>query len=83
MRIVAVFSGLNWNDASVARPVVPVDMNLDKQKDAYETWYKGVYCPSLRSNKGAGDVEFMGFTEWLMDKGAVTADDAVEAYWNY
>ena len=71
-KIVAIMGGGDWYDASVDILEVPKDMNLQREHELYEVWYKEKYCGSTHE-------EFMTFPQWLKKKGAKEAE--VEEFW--
>jgi len=93
-RIVALYSGSDWCDASVDHLVIPEDLNLDEAYKRYKEWYSTVYKPNLDSRRYKpwylalgkeikGEVKFRTFRAWLVDEEGArrTEDDEVEEWW--
>jgi len=54
---------------------IPDNMNLDKCIADWRQWYDEIYRPNRLDER---PVQFISFTEWLLDKGAVrTTDDDI------
>ncbi len=69
-RLVAVLGGGDWADASVDHLVIPVGVDLEAAKQAYQQWYREVYCtqPNMYVHAGVPDpdrIEYLTFTAWL------------------
>ena len=63
-RIVLILGGGDWADASVDDLIVAEDLDLEKEKEKYDKWYKEVYC-STGVNHQHG-VKYQDFPEWLI-----------------
>ena len=73
-RIVAILGGGDWVDASVEHLVIPDGMDLEKEKAAYDKWYRDEYYP--------GKSEYVNFAGWLRQRGARdTTKDEILEFW--
>jgi len=72
MRIIALFDGGDWNDASVDHLEVPDDMDLSEMQEEYDNRYE------KRDKEG----KYTSFQDFLLLKGAILTDK-VEEYWPY
>jgi hypothetical protein len=82
-KLVAVHSGGDWYDASADYVVVPVDLDVQKQYEAYRDWYQNVYRKSLVSREPDGprtNVKYQSFDEWLAKAGRVAEDEDIEVF---
>jgi len=61
-RIVLIYGGGDWADASCDDLKIPEGMDLDKEKIEYDHWLNNVYQPT--------DNNYMNFVEFLLSKGA-------------
>lgn len=78
-RIVAIMGGGDWYDASVEHLIVPAEVNLQTEKDAYDKWYRDVY--SGARNRGE-EVLYITFAQWLKELGSRdTIETEVEEFW--
>lgn len=75
-KLVAVLGGGDWNDASVDHLVCPSTMDLNKEKEMYNKWYR-TYCDSM---KGENKIEYQTFVEWLIKRGARQAEKEIEIF---
>ena len=74
-RLVALYSGGDWNDASVDHVVVKKGLNLTQEYEQYRTWLNRDYKP--------GSVPFVTFKEWLIDrhKAREAGKKEIEDFW--
>lgn len=79
-RLVAVFGGGDWADASVDHIIVPSDVRMEEVKRAYDQWYRNDYCPAL--NAGTRPT-FYTLPQFAIERfGAAVATDAdIEEFW--
>jgi len=71
-KLAAILGGGDWTDASVELIIIPSDMNLDEQKEKWNQWYFGEYCPTLK--QGMKPV-YISFVDFLKKNGARDATD--------
>ncbi len=75
--LVALLSGGDWADASVAHLVFDTPMTAEQLDEAWrarQEWYDNKYVPSLYSG---ARVEYFSFPDWLIrHHGARCATDA-------
>lgn len=67
-RIVAIFGGGDWYDASVDYLVVPAGMDLDAEKEAHSKWWR---------SRSKGE-PYKDFPERLIERGAARATQIEE-----
>lgn len=77
VRHVAIYSGGDWNDASVCHVQVPEGVDLDAAKKAWRVWYETHYLPEYRASKKP---KFIDFPMWLKQFYGATDDDMIEEY---
>lgn len=78
-RIVAIMGGGDWYDASVEHLVLPSDIDLNAEYQAYEEWYHQQYFLARETGEGT---PFLTFSAWLIQQGARrTTDDEVLGFW--
>lgn len=71
MKLIAIFSGGDWNDANVEHLVADNSFNLKQAHIDYQFWYKNVYCPSYDKTPMGGlkrrldSIPFLDFAGWL------------------
>lgn len=77
-RVVSIEGGGDWNDASYSLLDVPADLDIEAEKDAWRSWYRDEYVPTLRAwqaeypsvhGRPPGP-DFIDFEAWLIRKGA-------------
>lgn len=74
-RLVALFGGGDWTDASVAHLIVPKNIGLEKEHKKHCEWYTAEYC-------GTKNIKYISFEEWLINLGAKKAgEDNIEEFW--
>lgn len=76
-KVTAILSGGDWADAGVEHLVLPDEVEIDREKELYDTWYARTYCSALCLGRRP---KFKTFTEWLVEKGAryTTEEELVE-----
>ena len=85
-KLVAVFSGGDWDDANVDHVVVRVGLDIQKEYEHYQDWHVNVYRKSLISRHPDGprmfltNVKHMSFSEWLAKAGRHATDDDIEVF---
>jgi hypothetical protein len=77
MRIVAMMSGGDWEDASVEHIVISPEINLDRAKEEYDDWMRRTSC--------SPHYDYVSFIDWLKLKHGArdTTPEEVEEYWDY
>ena len=74
-KIITIRSG-EFFDASVEHLVIPSDMDVEYEKEAYDEWYEYAYRPSCNR------IKYMSFSDWLRTRGARdTTDTEVLKFW--
>ena len=81
-KLVAVHSGGDWYDANADYVVVPVDLDVQKQYEAWRDWYQNVYRKSFwRTSVGPRtNVKYQSFNEWLAKAGRHAEDEDIEVF---
>jgi hypothetical protein len=76
-RTVAILGGGDWADASVEHLEVRDGVSLEEEKAKWNIWYRDTYCPSLKTGPR---IRFLGFAQWLIDKGVAWESDIETFY---
>jgi hypothetical protein len=75
VRVVAIFCGGDWNDASCEHLNLPAEVDLEEQKRSYNKWYEEEFCHPVIKPK------YFTFTQWLIRfAGAAKAINVEEFY---
>jgi len=79
-KVLAIFSGGDWYDASCDHLILLKDIDLTKEEENHTNWYKTEYLPRLK--KGLSPVYYT-FTEWLIKKGFArkVKENELQEYW--
>jgi hypothetical protein len=64
-RMCAVLSGGDWTDASVQHVLVTGDVNIDREKEKWRSWYTGEYCKALSRGEKP---RYLTLTDWLVER---------------
>lgn len=72
VKVTAILDGGDQESASVAFLLIPEGMDLAAEEAAHREWYRDTYCPAYR-NRALARVEYLNFTDWLIQRGAVRA----------
>jgi len=75
-RIIAILGGGDWYDASVEHVEIPDNMDLEKERTAYQEWHRNVYNLHRKPNN------YQTFVEFLKSQGAFDSDK-VEIFSEY
>lgn len=80
MKLVAIRSGGDWNDAEVSHLLIPDNMDLHKEKADWDAWYHEIYCMELLKDP---KFEFISFIDWLKLYGAKdTTENEIIEFWD-
>jgi hypothetical protein len=65
--LLAILGGGDWSDASVDHITVQADVDLVAAREAYNTWYREVYCPALHRSGYTRPcpITYMNFVDYL------------------
>ncbi len=77
---VSIESGGDWNDASYDLLDIPTAVDLDKEKEKHDLWYKNEYVPHLKTET---QIPYLDFTEWLIKNCGAKHDEDVERFSQY
>ena len=75
-RYVAIMSGGDWYDASCEHLSIPKGMDLKKEHNEHNEWYRG-YCEKMEAGIKP---KYYDFTEWLIKRGAKKAKEIEEFF---
>ena len=73
MRITAIRSGSEWNDAGIDFLVLPKEMDLNVEYTNYRLWYDTIYIPNYYNL--TSKVEYKSFVAYLLEQGARYANE--------
>lgn len=78
-KILAIYGGCDWYDASVEHLVIPngTEIDVKEEKAKYDRWYEEIYC----NRASSADVKYITFSEWLVRETKVrkaTEEDIIE-----
>ncbi len=78
MKIVAIYSGGDWADASCE--IIELNQNIDlkSKRKEYEKWYEYVYLPKYRNLEGP---KYYNFVEWLKHFCGAKDAENIETIW--
>jgi len=75
IKLVALLSGGDWNDAGVDHLIIPEGMNLETENQLHTEWRYSKYHTGI-------DKEYKTFAEWLLERGAnLATEEDITIYW--
>jgi hypothetical protein len=79
MKLIAIYSGGDWSDASCQHLILPDGMDINSEQISYDVWYRDYY----KSKKEGIKVEWQNFATFLIGRGATEpGPEILEEVWD-
>ena len=66
-RIIAIYGGGDWADASVEHIEASDGLDLRQEQDLYDEWYFLIYC-NEKNKVWPKIIEYESFADWLISR---------------